>query len=232
MTRKELGIFAAAGIGGSASSLIDLATTLTRGEPWSFGISYFLGVLIFFALGCVMAWVFEETDLRRALFVGLSMPALISSAQTQVDARSQRYAIESASEVRTTFSWIFSSVHAQTTRTDSDQREKTLKIKLLQECRGCVVVWTINGEKHHAPVDDLRSADVETVSLRVTPSSKQFELGIWNSEINPKMWTLSSDGGLSYDFDYAGNPWNDIRRGLGNYNIRPFDPILTAADAQ
>lgn len=236
MTKRDLGIFVVAGIGGSASSLIDLATTLTRREPWSFGISYFIGVLIFFALGCVMAWVFEETDRRRALFVGLSMPALISSAQTQLDARSRSYASEPPSEVRMTFPRISSSVHAQTVRTDSenplqDAREKTLTIDLLQECRGCVVVWTIDGKKHHAPVDDLSSVVDGSISVEVplgVTGSERFEIGIWNSEINPKMWTLSSDGGLRYNFDYAGNPWNDIRRGLGNYNIRPFDPILTA----
>lgn len=199
------------------------------------GISYFLGVLIFFALGCVMAWVFEETDRRRALFVGLSMPALISSAQTQLDARYRPYASEPPSEVRMTFPRILSSVHAQTARTDSenpprDAQEKTLTIDLLQECRGCVVVWTINGKKHHAPVDDLSSVVNDSIWVEVplgVTDSEQFEIGIWNSEINPKMWPFSSESGLHYEFDYAGNPWNDIRRGLGNYNIRPFDPTLT-----
>ena len=245
MDSGRIVIFTVAGIGGSASSLLDLATTLTRGEPWSFGAGYFGGVFLFFAFGCFLAWIFEENDRRRALFVGLSMPAFFATAQTQITARdlAQDLAppgwVGGGSPPQTSFSRIFPSVHARTGSaisqqdtpgepppgTASDSRPDILKIRLLRECPACVVVWTVNGEKHHRLVEELRSED-DTVFLEVTPGSIQF--GIWNTEINPRMWTLPFDGPRVYEFDYEGNLWNDFRRGIGNYNIRPYDAIVTA----
>ena len=229
-------ILAVAGIGGSASSLLDLATTLTRGEPWSFGPGYPGGVALFFAFGCFLAWLFEENDRRRALFVGLSMPAFFATAQTQITAGHPTPETELTSNGQTAFSQILPAVHAQTgsamPQQDAPEAQHpgtaapepaVLRIRLLKECPACVVVWTVNGERRHRLVEELRSGD--TVSLEVAPGSR---FGIWNTEINPRMWILPSNGPRAYEFDYRGSLWNDFRRGLGNYNVRPYDATVTA----
>ena len=242
MDRSRVVILTIAGIGGAASSLLDLAATLTRGEPWSFGPGYFLGGSVFFAFGCLLAWIFEEDDRRRALFVGLSMPAFFATAQTQIDAGSRQMpqAVEPTPVGQVSLFRVVPSVHARTDSASPMQdaseerragptaaREKDiLKIRLRKECPDCVVVWTVNGEQRQGRVEDLLSDD-DVVSIEAASGSTRF--GIWNMQINPKMWVVPSDGARTYEFDYDGNRWNDFRRGFGNYNIRPYDSIVTVA---
>jgi hypothetical protein len=72
----------AGGIGGASSNLLDLARHLTASNPVPPGILWIVGTLIFFGLGAAVAMVFQETDSKKAFFLGIGLPALIAAAAT------------------------------------------------------------------------------------------------------------------------------------------------------
>ena len=247
MISNKTAVYGVAGLGGSASNWVDVATSLTRGEPWAYGIAYFVGVGLFFCLGVALAWIFEENDRRRAFFVGLSMPAFIASAQTQVATRlspQEPPAVVSMPREQS-FIKISSPVHAQTVSgpqrsasgtqsegVQGDREEPVLRITLLKGCPDCVV-WIVDDQGRLLEEETL-SGDEEDVRLALKSGSSYF--GIWNAQINAKLWPIRSasvsGGTLNYEFDYGGNWMNDLRRGLGNYNIRPYDPLVSEVAAR
>ena len=58
--REFLAIVLAAGIGGSAANLVDLAQIFTGPDPYSPGPLYYVGVAIFFGMGAALALIFKE----------------------------------------------------------------------------------------------------------------------------------------------------------------------------
>jgi hypothetical protein len=75
---KKHAILAAA-FGGASPNLIFLAVVLTKpGAELPMG-TFYLGVLLYAAMGAVMAWVWEEASLKKAFYIGLGLPAFIQA---------------------------------------------------------------------------------------------------------------------------------------------------------
>jgi hypothetical protein len=82
MNMKSLLIGLAGGIGGSASNFLYLGQQLTAQRGSEVSWLYFFGTLIFFGLGAAIALIFQETDAKKAFFLGIGLPALIAAAAT------------------------------------------------------------------------------------------------------------------------------------------------------
>lgn len=66
----------AAALGGIAPHLMNLAILLTSGRELP-GYTYYLGSLIFLLMGGAVCLIWRETNLIRAFYLGLGLPALI-----------------------------------------------------------------------------------------------------------------------------------------------------------
>jgi hypothetical protein len=81
---KALSIIIAA-VGGACPTLVTVANKLVLSKPGQhisdfIYPSLFLGMLLLAGLGTLVALVFQETDLKKAFVLGISAPALITSA--------------------------------------------------------------------------------------------------------------------------------------------------------
>ena len=259
----QLFVLLAAGVGGIAPNLVDLAQIWTGKAPWIPEPIYYVGLSIFFALGSAVAFIFSETDRRKAFFLGMSLPALVAAAQTQLGDRiqSEDVPIQEASLFQ-----IIQTAYAQESDTDNVQPgqathsatgisdDASLELNSETDCPKCAVwLYDQNGkflEKQPFPDADkiyTFSIPKETPKFGIwneQPNPEVWNLppdgekiytfsipketskfGIWNEQINPKIWNLPPDGEAtwSYEFQYKRNLWNDLRRGLGNYNVKPYD---------
>jgi len=73
---NKLLLLLAAAFGGMAPNLLDLGVSLTQGgnlPEWTYAI----GLLIFGGLGAAVAAIWKETDLRKAFYLGIGLPAFI-----------------------------------------------------------------------------------------------------------------------------------------------------------
>ncbi len=73
------------GFGGVAPNLFRLASSLTRGDGMP-ELTYFMGMMLFASIGAGTALAFGETDTRKAMFLGLGLPAMFQSAAQDVSA--------------------------------------------------------------------------------------------------------------------------------------------------
>lgn len=83
MTRMQIEAVAGGFGGGLAPFLLNLAHTLTEASPTDGvtvtpSVGYFIGLVIFGVIGSFVAYAFKETDLKKAFFLGISAPAMIS----------------------------------------------------------------------------------------------------------------------------------------------------------
>jgi len=66
----------AAGFGGTATSLFALAISLTKGEALP-NPSFLLGIALLAFLGAMVAVLLDETNCKKAFFLGLGLPSLV-----------------------------------------------------------------------------------------------------------------------------------------------------------
>ena len=236
MSRAQLLIVLAAGVGGTASNLVDLAQIWTGRNPWIPGYIYYVGMLIFFGLGATIALIFGETNYRKAFLLGVSLPALIAAAQTQsgrdiqaAEAPKQNallFQITPGAHAKDFGGGVVQPVQMMYGAGDTSDHT-TLKLKPKTDCPKCAL-WLYDQDGKF--LEKQRFPDQGGIHIFLIPEGSS-KFGIWNEQINPKIWNLpSNQTDWSYEFQYDRNLWNDFRRGLGNYNIKPHDLSLVPTE--
>lgn len=86
MTNKA-SIFAGA-VGGVAPNFVRLIVTYSSSSPQRMipdqQIEYCLAVIGLAVLGAIVVWIFQETDLKRAFYVGIGLPSLLQVTTLQL----------------------------------------------------------------------------------------------------------------------------------------------------
>jgi hypothetical protein len=226
-TRAQFLIAAAAGIGGISPNLVNLAQGLTGGGIDVPGLLYWLGVVIFFVLGAAVALIFSETTHSKAFFLGVSLPAFIAAAQTQ---HGLSVPVAKPPGQQTSLLSFVSESHAQqappaaTSPGTAAKEPRTVTIQPMQPCAQCEL-WFYDPNTNVLEKKLIPNL-AQQITVEVPPGATQF--GIWNKEINPRLWVLPKDPGVSpeYQFGYDYKALNDLKRGLGDYKVRPYDPRL------
>lgn len=203
----------ASGTGGIAPSLVHLAQGFVKQSPDVPGPFYFIGVGIFFILGALVAYFFAETNARKAFFLGIGLPALIATAQTQGPQKSM-------------VGGFISTAYAQTVPAPS-ARPEALRFKRSTECKECEVWFADRDGKIISK--QLLEGTQGVQAIRVPKEAAA--VGVADPKSNFELFQLpkQTDAPPTLEFDRKYSPLNDLRRGLGDYNVRSYDPQLKLA---
>jgi hypothetical protein len=80
---NKAALFAGA-LGGVAPNLVRLGVNYTSTSPQQIQpVPYFFAMLVFAVLGALVVWVFQENNLKQALFLGIGLPSLFQTASLQ-----------------------------------------------------------------------------------------------------------------------------------------------------
>lgn len=223
LSRAQILVGAAAGIGGSAPNLVNLAQGFISNPPSVPGLFFYIGVAIFFLLGAAVALIFSETDFRKAFFLGVSLPAFIAAAQS---GPGPRLPIDGAKPVAGITLFI-ASAYAQPVAPPLGTQKaisRSISVESHQPCVGCEI-WFLN--KAGRPIEKRYVPHLKGKLIFDVPNDAT-QFGIWNDKINPQIWELptGSPKDVVYEFSYEYNRWNDLKRGLGDYNVRPYDGTI------
>lgn len=200
----------ASGIGGIAPSLVHLAQGFIKETPDVPGPFYFLGVAIFFILGALVAYLFAETDAKKAFFLGIGLPALIATAQTQGPSRKL---VEG----------FISTAYAQTVSAPPTV-PGALRFKTTKECKACEVWFADREGKIISKVIWKDPSSVQPVPVPKGATA----VGVADPKSNFELFPLpKQDGSLPIiSFDRTYSPMNDFRRGLGDYDVKSYNTQL------
>lgn len=215
---SSLVIALAAGTGGIAPSLVHLAQGFIKQDPSVPGLFYFVGVGIFFALGAIVAFVFAETNARKAFFLGIGLPALVATAQTQGLPKS----IASA---------LIPSAYAQAIALPSPlprPATSSITFKPSSECKGCEL-WFANSNGKIIAKEVLGASS--TPHQIVVPKDTAA-VGVADPRSNFKLLQVPKDAkpSITIEFDRKYSPLKDLRRGLGDYDIKAYDSAVKWGD--
>jgi len=210
MTSK-LTIALAAGTGGIAPSLVHLAQGFIKSNPDVPGFFYFVGVAIFFGLGALVAFFFAETEAKKAFFLGIGLPALIATAQAQ-------------GPLKSAFTHLIPSAYAQATvpvPPVASERQPKLSFKPSTDCKECEI-WFTNSA---GTVISKQMLDSSTNSSAIAIPKGASKFGVADPKSNFKLVPVPevSNTPVTIEFERKYSPLNDLRRGLGDYNIKSYD---------
>lgn len=206
-------IFSAAALGGMAPTLVKQARIIADGGPLP-RPAILVALVIYLTLGGCIALIFKETDLKKAFFLGIGVPALIVSGQGGGE-------VGSAKDIRGALYFLSPGI-ALAQEGEEEKAEGQKKLIILSEltCEKCFIRFY-----------DQESELVAVLRFPKEPGVHEFAVpenasafGIWNAAITPQLWNLKEP--TEYEFGYVFKPWNDFWRGLGNDTIRSYDSIV------
>lgn len=87
--QKKLPILLAAAFGGISPNLMRLALQLTQKNAELPEATYLLGLVIFAIMGAVIALIWEETDFKKAFYLGIGLPAFIQMGAGEIQMSQQ-----------------------------------------------------------------------------------------------------------------------------------------------
>jgi len=207
MTSK-LTIAMAAGTGGIAPSVVHLAQGFIKSSPDIPGVFFYIGLTIFFGLGALVALLFAETDPRKAFFLGVGLPALIATAQTQGPVKTVSlvsYAYAQVSPISPTAPRI----------------QPMISFRSITDCKGCEI-WFADSDGKIISKEVLNSPEKLSVIMVPVKASK---FGVSDPKSNFTLVPVPkhSKSDVIVEFDRKYSPLNDLRRGLGDYDLKSYD---------
>jgi hypothetical protein len=117
----EKAAIAAAAVGGVFPNLLKLAVSLCGNTPPNQPLNvrgYVVGLVIYAALGCTVAWIWNERIPQKAFYLGIGLPALIQAANMPLNGVNQQIVTTktqmTAPATQTRLSFFSTSAFAQT----------------------------------------------------------------------------------------------------------------------
>ncbi len=208
---SQLIVLLAAGVGGVAPNLINLAQGFIKESPDVPGPFYFVGVAIFFALGAVVAFVFAETNARKAFFLGIALPALVTTAQTHGVPKAMASAVIPSAQAQPL---------PRVVRV-ADSNATTIRLKSASDCSGCEIWFADAGGKIIAK-QVLQGPQARQA---IAVPKEAASVGIADPKSNFKLLDVPRSGApnLTIVFERTYSPIRDLQRGLGDYSVKSYD---------
>lgn len=223
MNLEKHSILVAGGLGGVFTSVYDKAGWLMAGDAPMWTVGQWVGLVVFFVMGASVVWLFEEQNRKKAFLLGLGLPAFLTVAQTNAGPGPAPDSTAFLQRME-----AFATAHAQERVEEepggpepepaASAGARTLTIKPADDeaCpEGTLTFYAETRDLGKIPLDGC------TEAIEVPAGATHF--GIAARQANPNRFELVEGQALEYELRYEYSFWNDLRSGLGNLNLRPYD---------
>ena len=145
--KQRFPILFAAAFGGISPNLLRLAVSLMGENPRLPELTYLLGLSIFAIMGAVVAWIWEETDFKKAFYLGIGLPALIQMSAVEIRQNNptgfldqQQIITDHGSLAEATGTDYF--IRSASNAYYQEPEEQKMELKMRRFWRRCSVVYT------------------------------------------------------------------------------------------
>jgi hypothetical protein len=235
----------AAGIGGVAPVLIQLAHDLVSTAGFHGGVGFFGGLAIFFGLGASAAIFYSETNAQKAFLLGIGLPALIATGQT----------VRQTGESRISAVDLFPTAYAQTnmasplstprtieanpgiaepaiTNRQTRQLQQTqasplgqaIQFKYKEPCKDCEI-WFLDKNNKLIMKNMVNTESQASSPIEIPESATAFK--VIDPQSSPSVVPLprrnvQSEQAIEVEFQRKYNAWDDLQRGLGAFGKKSY----------
>jgi|GEM_PF-2916044 len=219
---KKLPIFIAAAFGGISPNLLRLAVSLMKEEAELPGITYALGLLIFAVMGGVVAYIWEETDLKKAFYLGIGLPALIQmgageiskppvAAFTEPPSVTEPFAVQESSMQILPVAFMQDQNRDANKRVQLDTKQLTVS---LSKRKKEVIVY-LYGPREKTMQEERLTFRVrereKTISIPANITSMQVQIG----SIKSNKWDFPAKSALTCDVEIIESMWRGLFQAFG-----------------
>jgi len=207
----------AGGLGGVAPNLVRLIVNYSSPSPQhiiSQPVSYFLAMVGFAVLGALVVWVFQETNLKQALFLGIASLFQIGSLQSAPSLTPPSMAPGTQASIS-----LVSSAYAQPPPNPSaSAADRTLNLTADKNIRYTVAFYRLN----NSLISSLPVTNPGSVA--VPPDAVKFALQVGESTSDSYELPKTSGAVIKADVKINEKPTSGFLQGLGlarapQYNI-------------
>ena len=210
-------IFAGA-LGGVAPNLVRLMVNYTSSNPQHIiagKLSYCLAMVGFAVLGALVVWVFQEPNLKQALFLGIGLPSLFQIGGLAQAPSSNPPAIAPGTQASIS---LFSSAYAQSPPARSTSvADRTLNLTADKDIRYTVAFYGMNNK--------LTSSSPVTngVPVAVPPDAVKFALQVGESTSNSYDLSRTPGAVIKADVNINVRAASGFFQGLGLARTPQYD---------
>jgi hypothetical protein len=211
----------AGGLGGVAPNLLRLIVNYSSPSPQHIinqPISYLLAMVGFAVLGALVVWVFQETNLKQALFLGIGLPSLFQIGSLQ-SAPSSTLPTSAPPLAGTQASIsLVSSAYAQPPPSPSvSVADRTLNLAADKNIPYTVAFYRMNNSL-------ISSSPVTNPgSVAVPPDAVKFALQVGGSTSNSYELPKTSAAVIKADVKINEKPTSGFIQGLGLAKAPQYD---------
>lgn len=216
----------AAGTGGISPHLLHLAQSMIKQQVDAIpGPMFFGGVLIFFTLGAAVAVVFAETIPRKAFVLGIGLPALLTTLQSQPGAKIGLADLVPSAYAQQSPQPAPAPSPASPASAPVSKLQLTLNAQSVNDCKGCEV-WFADASGQILSKNFIPPQSLGVKTWSVPQSAMKF--AIVDPKSNARFVPLpqATEGTLSVDFERRYSAWNDFRRGLGALDLKAYEQVV------
>ncbi len=224
--KQRFPILFAAAFGGISPNLLRLAVTLMGENPRLPELTYLLGLSIFAMMGAVVAWIWEETDFKKAFYLGIGLPALIQMSAVEIRQASPTGFLEPPQVISDhgDLASLNSNDFFITTASLQESGDKKMEVKLRRFWRRCSVVYTSSDS---TAIETLvfKPGDHLSKTLEIPDFATSFYIKFRQQSSEPV--TLPSDGNMAYYEVWGENRlWSGLMVAIGLKSNEDLDVIL------
>ncbi len=206
----------AGGLGGVAPNLVRLIVNYSSPSPQhiiSQPVSYFLAMVGFAVLGALVVWVFQETNLKQALFLGIASLFQIGSLQSAPSLTPPSMAPGTQASIS-----LVSSAYAQPPPNPSaSAADRTLNLTADKNIRYTVAFYRLN----NSLISSLPVTNPGSVA--VPPDAVKFALQVGESTSNSYELPRTSATVIKADVKINEKPTSGFLQGLGLAKAPQYD---------
>jgi len=206
----------AGGLGGVAPNLVRLIVNYSSPSPQhiiSQPVSYFLAMVGFAVLGALVVWVFQETNLKQALFLGIASLFQIGSLQSAPSLTPPSMAPGTQASIS-----LVSSAYAQPPPNPSaSAADRTLNLTADKNIRYTVAFYRLNNSLISSP------PVTNPGSVAVPPDAVKFALQVGESTSNSYELPKTSATVIKADVKINEKPTSGFLQGLGLAKAPQYD---------
>lgn len=211
--KKKFWIILSAAFGGISPNVFRLAVSLTQGNDDLPGATYLLGLLIFAVMGAAVALIWEETDFKRAFYLGIGLPAFIQMGAGEIST-AEKMATLTPAPARVAVQQ-HAPRYADMAVLPAARRSEGRQIKLIfrEYQPRCSVVFAGGDSTAQLPVDFPPRTLNKTVKVPDFAGSFRIRIGV--SYSNPLTLDNDPDTIPAYRITVVKSWWNGFRQALG-----------------
>jgi hypothetical protein len=226
-------VFLSAGFGGVASNLLKLAVLLTGGpvalpSP-AYALTYSLGLVFMAGLGGATALVLKETSMKKAIFIGLGLPAFLQVGASNI---SQAYAPkpERAAETTVGAGWGFASNAfadtrpARASRTAAPPVNKPVVKTLFIDAPGKKPQSVTFYSKDKKTLQEIPASDFTDDSGKVDIPAEATSFSVNYQGIQSRQMPIEqTTAPAKVSVEIKDKPWSGLYQAIGVNNAKAWD---------